>query len=70
MEATDSALPWPKACSLSGGLEASQKPTMTTIEVRVSDRVCQASATMAIEPTFWPTMNLRKNRPVLRTTEM
>jgi hypothetical protein len=68
-EATSSALPWPKGCSLSPGLDEIQNPTITTREVRVSERVCQASATMATEPAANPTHNFNPNSAVLTIEE-
>ena len=47
--AMPSARAWPKGWESSAGLAMIQKPMITTMEVSVSDSVCQASATMEID---------------------
>jgi hypothetical protein len=66
MAAMFSARAWPKGWRSSGGLAVIQKPTITTREVRLSERVCQASATIDTEPVRPPAQNLTPNRRVFR----
>ena len=69
-ELTISAWPWPKGCSLSAGLDEILKPIMTTREVSESERVCQASAMIAIEKVFTPTQYFKAKSKVLIMTEI
>ena len=47
--AISSALPWSNGCSESGFLLVILNPAMRTIEVKLSENVCTASATTATE---------------------
>ena len=65
-----SARAWPKGCSLSAGRAMMKNPTITTTEVRVSLRVCQASAVMDTEPLARPNQYFTPKSRVLITTEI
>jgi hypothetical protein len=69
MDATDSALPWPNGWFLSAGFDETFAPKITTIEVKLSDNVCQASAIIAIEPVIIPIQYFKPKRTVLITIE-
>ena len=57
-EAISSARPCPNGCSSSAGFSEIFSPMISTIDERLSESVCQASATIAIEPVTDPTKNL------------
>lgn len=42
----------------------------TTIELIESDKVCQASAIIAIEPVFTPAQYFKANNKIFTTTEI
>jgi len=57
--------PWPKGCSLSGGADESLKPTRVTMEEPASDRLLNASATIARLPESRPAASLAANSRTL-----
>ena len=65
-----SILPWPNGCLLSAGFPQAQKPATTIIDVRLSDNVCQASATMATDATANPTHSFKAKSTVLVMIEI
>jgi len=68
--AISSALPWPKGCSLSGGLLESLAPAITIMELNVSERVCHASAIMATEPETTPAQYFNTKSALLTMMEI
>ena len=56
-------------CSLSAGLLEILTPTKTMIEESESERVCQASAIIAMEPVTIPAQYLKPNRRMFTTME-
>ena len=64
-DAITSTRPCPKGCLLSGGRAEPLAPQRTIEEVKESDRVCQASAIMAIEAVVMPTQYFKPNRRAL-----
>jgi len=69
MAATRSALPCPNGCRLSGGRFDILMLISTMTELMESDKVCQASTIIAIEPLTIPAQYFRTNRSVLVTIE-
>ena len=57
-----SILPCPKGCSASAGLFDILKPIIVIIDDAASDKLLNASAEIAIEPTNIPTENFIKNK--------
>jgi len=69
-ELINSALPCPKGCSLSAGFEEILNPIITITEVSESDKVCQASAMIAIEKVCIPTQYFNPKSKMLRMVDI
>ena len=54
--------PWPKGCSGSGFFEESLNPKIWIIEEAASERLLNASATIATEAEIVPKRNFAKNK--------
>jgi hypothetical protein len=64
-----SHLPWPKGCSLSGFLDDNFVLAIITIELKESDKVCQASAIIETDPETIPAQYLRANSAIFTIME-
>ena len=64
-----SHLPCPNGCSLSALRDDNRAPAITIIELNESDKVCHASAVIAIDPDTIPAQSLIENRRELTIIE-
>ena len=60
--------PWPKGCSGSAFFAESLKPSIEIMEEAASDKLLNASATIAIDDDIVPAMNFAVKSKMLRKT--